>query len=1278
MMTTSAIKRFALSTSAIVAMSLPAASAYAQVHRVQAPQYQFAAPFVPPASATLNSSNQSCDPGVWDGCAPQLRGRFPAYSAVPPPMPRQMAPPPMPRPAYHPPLRPRSNAEIVTKTAQNLSGDVLRPRQSPSPFKISVDGQTVAGHGFDYESRQQATDLGLARTDIQVKFDGLDVTPRLNIGVEHGDAYIARGQEATLHTYSNYWAFIQNAEVRLFTPGQSVEDRPIAVLPVIDGKARFVAGYTLPDEIVYQLRVYDGSGKFDETEPKSVRITDRPHMDPDNKHDPRASLAIYGKDNTRSRNIAVKGGSVTVSGEHVPAGHFPNVMGLAVPIDGNGKFVTQEILPYGDHAVTVSVLNGAQQGVNFQRDIHIKDTDFFYVAIGDITLGQRQAVGPVDLTDVNDEDFDDVIINGRGAFYLKGKVKGDYLITAAMDTGEEQIKDIFSNLDEKDPRQLLRRLDADRYYPVYGDHSTIREDAPTQGKFYVRVEKDDSHIMWGNFATDISGTEFARLDRGLYGGIIDYNSEATNKFGDRVTELTAFAADPGTVPEVDEFRGTGGSVYFLRRQDVSIGSERVRVEIRDKVTGLTLESRVLIPYQDYDFDYIQGRILLTEPLQSTSSDNELVRTGGLSGHEVYLVIRYEHTPGLTAIDGYDIGGRATQWIGDHIRLGATAQRETTASADQELFGADVLLKASENTYVKAEYAQSEGPAFGQSDSTDGGFLFDDIASPGASGMISEAYRLETQLDLADLRAMYNQIDAKFKAIIEHQDEGFAGVGRIGDGEVDRIVLEAEAGIGDKIDISARYDDVESSRRGDHKAIYGDLRASLVDELSVGLGIRHDERDNSVLSTLPGAPIAQIQGKRTDASVQIEFEPGNDINLRGFAQATLDRDGTRARNNRAGVGADIQLNSRMALRGEISEGDGGLGVNTQLSYKRSEDSEVYFGYALDTDHPEQAFSGNGVNLAQNGVLTAGGRTKLNDALSIYGEERAGLGKDRRSLTHAYGVKFQPDDKWVFSASIENGVIEDEINGDFDRTAVAVSASRATDSLRIATNLEARLEDGELNGQTRDRRTYLVRNSVAYDAHENVQLLGKLNFAISESDQDSFLDSDFVEGVVGAAYRPVNNDRFNGLLKYTYFEDLSPAQQLSNLGQQNLARQRSHVFSVDGTYKLNKALSLGAKYGMRRGEVALDRASDQFVSSDAHLGIVRADLHVVKKWDVLLEGRMKKSDLADNVTYGALGGIYRHVGDNVKLGVGYSFSEYSDDLTDFSNDGQGFFLNAVGKF
>ena len=48
------------------------------------------------------------------------------------------------------------------------------------------------------------------------------------------------------------------------------------------------------------------------------------------------------------------------------------------------------------------------------------------------------------------------------------------------------------------------------------------------------------------------------------------------------------------------------------------------------------------------------------------------------------------------------------------------------------------------------------------------------------------------------------------------------------------------------------------------------------------------------------------------------------------------------------------------------------------------------------------------------------------------------------------------------------------------------------------------------------------------------------------------------------------------------------------------------------------------------------------------------------------------------YGVLAGVYRHIGDNLKIGVGYNFGKFSDDLTDLTLDDEGVFVNVIGKF
>src|SRR5688572_33413043 len=103
--------------------------------------------------------------------------------------------------------------------------------------------------------------------------------------------------------------------------------------------------------------------------------------------------------------------------------------------------------------------------------------------------------------------------------------------------------------------------------------------------------------------------------------------------------------------------------------------------MRDKDSQLVTGTVDLRPGLDYDVDYLQGRILLFEPLSSTGSDNMLVRSGGLSGDEAWLVARYEFAPGFADIDTLISAGWADVWLNDHVAVGLTRSHSTSDAED---------------------------------------------------------------------------------------------------------------------------------------------------------------------------------------------------------------------------------------------------------------------------------------------------------------------------------------------------------------------------------------------------------------------------------------------------------------------------------------------------------------------------------------------------------------------------------------------------------------------
>lgn len=1150
-------------------------------------------------------------------------------------------------------------AVAFSASAQAQEASAIEPAQTP--------GDTARVLGQRDDSKPLAT-ITRDENDIavDVRVDSRMVAPLLNATIDAGEArLVGAGETLRVNTYWNYSAFIKRGEIRLFEAGQSQADAPRKVIP-LDARngADLALGDGDPDAMFFVLRVYGDQDRFDETRPRELSLVAAAAKPSDASQD-----TLFGRDNTASRNIDIRGSSVTVTGK-AEGRDAVQVMGQIARFAKDGSFSVQEIVPYGTSDIDVKGIKAGDVSSSFAQSVHIPRSDWFAVGIGDVTLGTNKTSG-AGLATGADPEFDKLYNSTRGAFYAKGLIAGRTQITASLDTGETSFKKVFSNLNDKDPAQLLRRLDSTQYLPTYGDDSTTVEDAPTQGRFYLRVDRDQSKFVLGNYIVDVYGTDLAQLDRGLYGAMGDFKSKGLTSFGEAKSRVTVFASDPGTIPGREEFRGTGGSAYFLQRQDLSIGSERVRVEVRDKDSGIVLETRELRALEDYDIDYIQGRILLTRPLASTAADGQTVRSGNLSGHQAVLVVRYEYTPTVTDLGGYTLGGRSTTWLGNVVRLGATAQREATGEADQKLVGADILVRKSDTTFLRAEIARTEGPAFSQALSVDGGLNFTTVGNPGRLGQPSMSWKVQSALKFSDLGARAEGFGkGNVTAYYEHLDGGFTGIGRLTNDAVNRWGGKALLPLTSSTELSFDYDELVSTTLGRNRSVDVGVNQKFGKKLKGNFAFRHEKRQP--VSFLPSIVES---GARNDLAVQLDYEPAKGVGLFAFGQTTLSRDGGRSGNDRAGIGGRYEVSNRMSLNGEVSTGEGGMGATVGLTRRIGNNSETYLNYSISADRSDSGFEAQSLLTRSNfGTLTIGGKTRIGNNLSLHGEERVARGTGSREFVHSYGMEFTPGRQWTLATTFEKGTITDANTGSFNRTALTGSVGYSSEGVRFASSLEARFE----KGVGRKNNIWLTRTTVGIDLNPSWRALGRLNFAIADADQSSILDAGFVEGVFGFAYRPVNNNRLNALVKFTYLKDTATFDQFTGSGTTQSPKQRSQIVSADFTYKLKPWLSIGGKYGYRFGEVALSRGSDQFVSSNTHLGIVRADLHVVKKWDVMAEGRYLSSPSASDKKLGLLVGVYRELGNNLRIGVGYNFSRYSDDLADQSNRNRGAFFNIVGKY
>ncbi|RQW88898.1 MAG: OmpA family protein [Geobacter sp.] len=1178
-----------------------------------------------------------------------------------------------PNPAYGDALKEQGRvvslpAEAAASTPERQACGTAGPAdRNDLPFRVTVDGQPVSGDTLMPEAdRQRCVDVSLAKSDIQVRFDPLQTKPALNVW-SFPDGPL-RGKPVEFGVYSNYLSWIMFAEVRVFS-GSRPSGKPLASVPVSwDQPVIWTVPVDAPEEMCFLVRVYDKQGRFDETAVKPLRMMDKSRPHSDSESAARERMTGWGQDSRALATIPVSGGTVTVNGTGIRPEQTVLALGMVVPVDSKGSFAIRQIYPSGPHTVSVAVAESDGRQAVFSRNLTIPDQDWFYVAIGDLTVGQNNTSGPANLV-TGDVDHTDgkVFVDGRAAFYLKGKIKGEYLLTASADTREQPLEDLFSNFGSKDPRYLLRRIDPDRYYPVYGDDSTLVEDAPTEGKFYVRLEKGDSHVLWGNFQTQWTGSELTQFNRALYGAELLLKSPAITRFGERQGYLNAFAADPGTLQSRDEFRGTGGSLYYLRHMDITRGSEQVWVEVRDRDSGLVLERKQLVSSQDFDIDYLQGRVMLRSPLSSVTGGASMISTGTLSGNPLFLVTTYEYVPGVTAVDGLALGGNAHQWLGDYVRLGVTGYRQGQNEQQQTLVGGDVILRYAPGTYVKGEVAHSDGPGAGQQNSISGGF---DFITTTAGSQAADAKRIDAQIDLADFTPNLKGMGSFYW---QDRDQGFSGPGQLTYGEaVRQIGGRMTLPIGPVLETDLKGDDRNSPSQS-ARNIEGAVRWQVTPAWQLALALRDDNR----WTATPGnSVILSENGQRTDMQLRAHYQslekqgdksavPGNWDGF-GFLQGTLAKSGNRRDNNRAGLGGGWQLSDRFRLTGEASYGTDGFGGTLGGDYRINDRSNAYLTFTSETERADLNSRG------RYNTAVVGTRYRVSDQMAVFGETKSTHGSDAGSLVHAFGLDYAPTDRWTYGIKAEYGTISDQLSGDLERRAVGVTAAYKWLKINYGTGLEYRND----NGTAGDRDAWLLRNSLSYQADPSWRAFGKFDTSISSNSQGAFYDGDFMELVLGAAYRPILNDRWNLLFKYTYFQDTPSPGQVTADSTIAEYSQRSHVLAMDAIYDLWSWLSLGGKVGFRSSQIRLSRTDGEWFDSNAVLGILRADLHLVRKWDLVVEGRTLAALEAEDQRSGCLLAGYYHVNKYVKTGVGYNFTDFSDDLTDLSYRSHGWFFNVVG--
>ncbi|MGH8087831.1 MAG: hypothetical protein ACREPC_06135, partial [Stenotrophomonas sp.] len=677
------------------------------------------------------------------------------------------------------------------------------------------------------------------------------------------------------------------------------------------------------------------------------------------------------------------------------------------------------------------------------------------------------------------------------------------------------------------------------------------------------------------------------------------------------------------------------------------------LEIRDRTTGRVEKRITLQRGADYEIDEMQGRLLLTRPLSQVTRENmpTLTRDSPLDGYQQHLLVDYEWLPSGFDDGELTAGLRGRQWIGDHVGVGATYVDENRDGQDYTLAAGDLTLQAGKGTFLKLEYAHTESFGVPSFFSDNGGFTFirSNSTDPRREG---DAKAVEGRVNFRELG--WSRLDWSAGGWWRETDPGFS-IARHDTGlPVTEYGAEVLGRITRELGLYARYSKAESGDEQFTQA-QGTLEWRPDDWNTLSAELRRVEEGST------NDPAAGLLG-----AVKYSHRFSTALELYGLLQGTLDDDGGRyADNNAVAVGGNYLLDDRASVGAEVSSGDRGDSATVDAEYKLDSDHSLYgaYTYSTDTTQYESLFNPT----RQNG-WTLGQRWRLSSRANLFNESQFLKEPDQSGLAHTMGMDFYPAQGWNLGFTLQSGALDTVDGGHVDRRAVSVSGGRTS----AATDWRSKIEWRKDTGSER-REQWVTTNRLTHRFNDSWRIAARLNYSRTTDELNALAGARFWEANVGFAYRPWNSQRWALFGRYTYLYDLATEAQLGGADQD----QKTRILSFEGVYKRDTHWELGAKLARREGEVRLGRGSGPWFDSATTLSVLQARYQLHGRWYALGEYRWLDVDNGGTQS-GVLVGVDRDIGENFRLGVGYNFTRFSDDLTDFDYDHEGWFLNMVGTY
>ncbi|HBE80996.1 MAG TPA: hypothetical protein DDW65_24890 [Firmicutes bacterium] len=875
------------------------------------------------------------------------------------------------------------------------------------------------------------------------------------------------------------------------------------------------------------------------------------------------------------------------------------------------------------------------------------------------------SVGIIDLTYGNIESATDsdqypskIKVDGHIAFYLKGKVRGKYLLTAQMDTGEKSLSELWQNLYRKDSSDVLSKIDPERYYPVYGDQSTIVNDVSSSGKLYVRLEWDQSKILLGDYQFHLNQTELLTYNRSLYGVYI--NLVSPDKTGIASKQTQVFAAEPLSLHSSDILQVTGGMLYYLKHSDIVLNSEQIKVEVRSSISGSVLNSISLQYGRDYDLDYAQGRIMLRRELSTIVSGDEITTNLLNAGNYLFLVVDYDFEGTDLATVRPNYGFRTSFAPFANLKLGSSYIKEAADDGgDYQGYGFDYHYQLTSNIALIGEWAQSEQSLNNRYYSEDGGMSYAQIAS--SSLEEGEAWKFGFIIGKGK-QAGENPLTLQVYTIRQQAGYSTTETETLHDTEKNHLEINGELCNGLYLHVNG-----DSTAEATIKDT-GDVLAQLSENLGkwkhtqeLRYQIEDDYVNNAYYQDVLGA-------------YRLDYFPNSNIALYGIQQLTLAHNDATPQNNRSTIGTNIRLNSKTVFNLETSTGDLGNAIKSGCEYQISENQKLYGNTKFETDQ----------DAGKTIVSTIGGRDALNEHANVYSEHQISSGTYENNISDVIGFDYTLQNGWLLSANYTQSQVvkladrpddypfegitsldDQEPDGSFERRIIGGSMVYHQDALQFKTALEARYDDGDTR-----LRQYLLTNSYRNDLNRDYAFYCKLNYSVT---RNLTLETDtarFVEAVLGLAYRPVMNDRLNLIGQYSYRDELTPEGQDDD---ESSLRERWQIISIEGMYDLSPHWQWGEKVAFKHTDLLLETNDSNWAGNDLWLWINRINYRLPFHWDISAEYRILKDIQAGDDKSGFLLALYYNFNLHNRIGAGYNFTDFNDDLAYLSYHARGFFVN-----